>query len=482
VPHSSLHLAAAAAVLAGPAALIAGVRNRVIRRRLLFSALAGAAAAVVHLLAAAQPDTGFWAAHGWRIEQLVLLVATANAVVALVFNPWFRDGESDRAPAIVQDSFVAAIGIVAAAQLFDVSSFSFLTGSAILAAIVGFALQDTLGNAFAGIAIQIERPFRVGHWIGVGEWVGLVTEVTWRSTKIRTKAGTVVALPNSVLGGQAITNYSEPTAPVRIHVEVGAAYGAPPNDVRDALLTAMRRATSVRESPAPDVILTEFGGSAIVYRARFWVDDFSKDEFARDEVRSRIYYEFKRREIEIPWPIQVQYEHREVAADPAARRDRSVSAIARVPVLARLPEDAHRALASAARELLFADGEMIVREGERGGSMFVVITGRVEVVVGPERRVVATTEAGGYFGEMSLLTGESRTATVVARGDSTVLEITGDAFRAYVQTRPEVIDELANAASQRRAELDTARAAAGTAAGAATASLRARMREFFGLA
>jgi CRP-like cAMP-binding protein len=153
-----------------------------------------------------------------------------------------------------------------------------------------------------------------------------------------------------------------------------------------------------------------------------------------------------------------------------------------VPVLARLPEDAHRALAADARELLYADGEVIVREGDAGASLFLVLGGTVAITVGPERREVAVTKAGGYFGEMSLLTGDPRTATVVSRGHCTVLEITADAFRDYVQRRPEVIDELAAAAGARRKELDEARARSGGLPVAMAASLRERMREYFGLA
>jgi len=113
--------------------------------------------------------------------------------------------------------------------------------------------------------------------------------------------------------------------------------------------------------------------------------------------------------------------------------------------------------------------------------MFLVLGGKVAITVGPDQREVAVTQAGGYFGEMSLLTGDPRTATVTARGSCTVLEITADAFRAYVQRHPEVIDGLAAAAQARRKELDDARAIATVAPAQAVASLRERMRLYFGL-
>lgn len=479
--HSTTHLwqALAIAVVAGAAML--GVRNRVIRRRLLFSLLTTAAAGTWHMLGTIWPASVAGGPHAVRLELLIVVCAFVNGAVSLLFNPWFRDGESDRAPSIVQDTLVVASVLVAGAILFEVSSFNFLTGSAILAAVVGFALQDTLGNAFAGIALQIERPFRVGHWIAVGEWTGLVTEVTWRATKIRTKAGNVVAIPNSAMASHAITNYSEPAAPTRLDLEVGAAYGVPPNEVRSALISAVSDAALVLSSPPPDVVLMDFGPSAVTYRVRFWVNDFGRDEIAKDAVRTRIYYEFRRRNIEIPWPIQVEYSRQEPVADSPERRAAFAEAIAGVPVLAALPVEAHHALATTARELLFATGEVIVRENQPGDSMFIVIAGAVGITVGPDRRQVALTTQGGYFGEMSMLTGEPRLATVVAKEDCRVLEITAEAFGSYVRNRPEVIDEMALAATARRRELDDARAAAIVPVSAAAGTLSSRIRSFFGL-
>jgi len=308
-----------------------------------------------------------------------------------------------------------------------------------------------------------------------------VSEVTWRATKIRTKAGNMVIVPNNIVAREPINNYSQPTAPTRLHVEVGATYDVAPNDVRQGLLAALAQSKVVRKLPAPDVLVADFAGSAITYRVRFWTDDFSLEEEARAEIRSLIYYELKRRKIEIPWPIQIEYSREEPPTDPPERRERFKQSIAAMPVFASLPEDGHRALAMAADEQVFADGEIIVREGDPGGSMFLVCRGKVAVTIGPDRREVATTEAGGYFGEMSLMTGEPRTATVVARADCTVLEIGAEAFGAYVKSRPDVIDRLAEAAVARRRTLDESRAAAGPAHATPAATLSQRMRRFFGL-
>ena len=140
-----------------------------------------------------------------------------------------------------------------------------LATSAVGAVVVGFALQDTLGNLFAGLAIQIEKPFRVGHWIAVGDREGQVQEVTWRATKLRTKDGQFLIVPNSIISKEAILNYSEPTIPTRLEIDVGASYLTPPNEVKAAIGRALANAPLVMRTIAPEVALHDFGASSLVF-------------------------------------------------------------------------------------------------------------------------------------------------------------------------------------------------------------------------
>lgn len=474
--HPIHHFFWAVGFLVTAAAAIAAVRSRLVKRRLLFSVVLFLIALAVHAAILEYPSTRDQLDEA---EYFIIAFGVISGAVTLLLNPWFNDRHGEGVPAIVQDTVTVVLAGIASLFVFKSANLVFgITGSAV---VLGFALQDTLGNAFAGLAIQVERPFRVGHWIKAADDEGRVVEITWRATKIRTKSGDLVVLPNSVVAQQAIRNYSAPTAPTRLFVEVGVAYETPPNEARDAILAAVRRVPRAMATPAPEVLLMEFAGSAITYRARFWIEEFDKAEVAKSDVRIAIYYELKRRKIEIPWPIQIEYSREDVPPDPVARHESFRRSIAAVPVLAPLSEDAHRALADVAHERLFADGEMIVREGDAGQSMFVVRSGSVAITLGPDRHLVAVTETGGYFGEMSLLTGDPRTATVTARGDCTVLEIAAPDFRAFVQSHPDVIDHLAAAAALRRKQLDDARSTAVTTTQAERQSLALRMRKFFGL-
>jgi len=476
---TSPHFIAGVALLVATLALLFAVRNPALRRRLRLTLGVSAAAVAAHLVLVGTVVPEGYAGNIVSVEKLLLTLGAIQVVITLLFHSWFSDHATERAPGIVQGALIISVFLLVVTLAFPEQ---LLAASAVGAVVVGFALQDTLGNFFAGLALQIDRPFKPGHWIEVGPFQGRVTDITWRATKIQTKTGNLVIVPNNIVGKEAITNYSEPGAPTRLCVEVGTGYEIPPNLVRDAILAAMSGCSRVLSAPAPDVVLVEFGASALNFRARFWVQEFEHDEKARDQVRTAIYYEFRRRNIEIPWPIQIEYGRTEVPKDLGAEQQRFTAQIATVPIFAALGPEVHSALAAAAREQLFARDEIIVKEGEPGGSMFLVTDGTVVISVGPDRREVAVTESGGYFGEMSLLTGDARSATVTARRDTTLLEISSDAFGAHVRSQPSVLDALAAAAAARRAGLDAVKSAPGATPAATHASLLARMRKFFRLA
>jgi len=348
--------------------------------------------------------------------------------------------------------------------------------------VLGFALQDTLGNAFAGLAIQSEKPFHVGQWVKIGaDFEGRVAEVTWRATKLRTKAGNFVILPNNVIGKEAITNYSEPASPTRLFVDVGATYLAAPNQVKAAIREAMRHSSHVLTAPAPDVLVHAFDASAITYRARFWIEDYEADEEARDAVRTSIYYSLQRHGIEIPWPIQVQYEKQWREPDLSKKAEEGERLLASVDLFASLSPDLRHEIAVASPTTVYGSGETIVRQGEEGQSMFVVLAGVVQVVLEPSHEEVAKIQTGGYFGEMSLLTGEPRSATVRAVGDVVVDEISADLFRRIGAAHPDAIEKIAVAAMVRRAGLEKIKTATSVTVTVETANLLTRMKRFLGL-
>ena len=393
------------------------------------------------------------------VARLTLVLAVVNAVVAAIANPWRSDRPSERFPAIVQDvTVVVMFGIIGTVLLRE----QLLTTSAVGAVVVGLALQDTLGNFIAGLAIQIEKPFRVGQWVQFGDREGQVQEITWRATKLRTKAGQFLIVPNNVIAKEPVLNHSEPIVPTRVDVEVPASAATPPNEVKRAIREAVANSPLAMKAPEPQVLIAAFGASSVDYLIQFWIEDYAIDRQARDQVRSNVWYALRRYNIEIPYPIQVQMEREEVPVLTAQHVTAAAEYLAAVDLFSTLTPEQRLALARAGSQPLFAAGEAIVRQDAEGDSMFVVLTGQARVVLEPSDQEVAVIPTGGFFGEMSLLTGDRRTATVKAIGDVTVLEIAAKNFRELALANPHLLDHISNVVADRRTGLQSARDAAAT--------------------
>lgn len=474
--HPSYHLLVGAITCAVALAISSFTANRLVKRKLRLSIYFLLAYVGLHAVLDLRPVLAA-RAELVSIERLLLTAALINLFVVTLLNPLRADRVPLRFPSIVQDAIV--IGV-----LFVVATFAmgdeFLITSAASAVVVGFALQDTLGNAFAGLAIQSEKPFNIGHWISVGEHHGRVAEVTWRATKMRTKTGNFVILPNSEVAKAAITNYSEPAAPARLFIDVGVSYDAPPNTVKAVVKEALANCPLVLEKPAPDAMMQDFAASSIVYRVRFWTEDAELDEEAMDQVRSSIYYTFKRKGIDIPYPIQIEMSKDLPVVDDEKDAAEREQLLAGIDLFASLDDTQRATIAAETRILDFGDGEPIVHEGDPGRTMYLVVSGAVDVKLASTRTTVATIRQGGYFGEMSLLTGDPRTASVVARGDVRVLEIDVEVFRRLSEASPQIIEQIGIASATRRAELAAARdSARSSAVIEAPATLLARMRKFW---
>jgi small-conductance mechanosensitive channel/CRP-like cAMP-binding protein len=483
MPHYPTHFYIGVAALAATLLIWGLTVNRLVKRKLQLSIFILAGYIAVHLVFLVRPELGGGTTDLTSptrpFERLALTAAVVNLLVISLINPLASDRVRDRFPAIVQDAIVIGMLLIVATFVFQEQ---LLTTSAVGAVVVGFALQDTLGNAFAGLAIQSERPFKVSHWIKVGDFEGRVAEITWRATKLRTKAGNFVIVPNNIIAKEAITNYSEPAAPTRLDLEVGVSYNSSPFAVKRAILEAITQVSHVLQVPAPDVLLVGFDASSMNYRARFWVDDYENDQIAKDQVRVAIHYTFARRGIEIPYPVQVEYSREWPSPDPVAEQGNRERVLAHVDLFANLSEAQRSDLAASTVAHTFGDGETIVRQGEPGDSMYVLCSGRVAVLLEPGRQEVAVIEPGGYFGEMSLLTGEPRTATVVARGEAVVLELDAALFRRLGEENPVALEHVGLAAITRREQLERARTAArGADLADAPATFLTRMKRFLRL-
>ena len=363
--------------------------------------------------------------------------------------------------------------------------------SAALTFVLGFALQDVLGNLFAGIAINFEHPFSIGDHVSIDGKDGKVDNMNWRATRILTYNNEYVTVPNSVVAKGTFLNYSQPQLPKGRSFFINIGYEVRPNRVKTVILEALAAVPDVLKQPPPQVWLIEFGDHAISYRVKFYVTRFGDGYDADDRVKSQVWYHLNRQDITCPFPrrtVQMVAEE-EASALQSRHAQRARNLLQRIPLFAGLEAERICALAADVSAVFYAAGEPLVRQGDSGDSLYVIQQGAVDVSVeqaGCPGTVVAQLRPGDFFGEMSLLTGEPRGATVRAAEDTLVLIIRKEHVSPMLLENPTIAESLAKAMEQRQAE-NLAKIAATRVVTeqerreASFGAILKRVRDFFGL-
>jgi CRP-like cAMP-binding protein len=326
--------------------------------------------------------------------------------------------------------------------------------------VIGLALQDTLGNLLSGIALQLESSVAVGDWIRVDERaIGQVKEIRWRSTVIQTKNGDTVIIPNGLFSKSVITSFNKDGLENRRWVYFPVHLRHPPNQVQKVVTDALRGTPNVSARTPPDCLLWAYKESYAEYAVRYRLVDFLPDDPTDSEVRKRIWYALRRSQIEIPYParnlfvttLDAEREHVKGEVELRCRLD----SIARVHFLEPLDATDRNELAAGLRREVYGDGEVVLRAGEQGDSLYLVRRGAVSVRIGSNglEEEVAVLGEGDFFGEMGLMTGEPRRATVVARGDLDCYVIDRPLFQKILQRREALVSEISALLSVREREL-----------------------------
>lgn len=319
--------------------------------------------------------------------------------------------------------------------VFEVNLATILTPSAILTAVIGLSMQDTIGNLISGLIIQLEKPFEIGDWIDVGGLKGEVTEINWRYTRIKNIEDIYIIIPNNVIAKDKVINFSKPTRSVNQIITMGVSYSASPLLVKSSIKEVL---SSHREAKLINVLLKEYGDSSIVYDIYYTVNDYSKIRIVKDSIYSGIWYKFKSKGIEIPFPIRTVIMKSEEKEKMIS--DELLEKIKNTDIFSELNENALKEFLNYGILREYNGGETVVKEGESGETMFFVIEGSFDVIRGG--KTIGLIKNGDFFGEMSLLTGEKRYATVVASEFSKAIEIDREAFKVLLEKEKKIIDKL----------------------------------------
>jgi small-conductance mechanosensitive channel/CRP-like cAMP-binding protein len=478
--------------VAGVLALARLARVRPRYRRLVgpFALTAVVVAALDTLGPARLPETA-WLAIAYLVPLLVLLVRAT----VLAFEALFERAQGEKAPALLE-SVVSVLlyglgGGVIAHRWFGVELTPFLATSAVVGAVVGLALQDTLGNLFSGIALHIEAPFRVGDWVRVGDREGRVEQMSWRAMRLRTWDDDSLVIPNNEVARHAILNHTAPAAPHSRIVCLGVSYQTPPNKVMSVLTRLLQQVEGVLREPEPRLRVLAYGDHAIQYEVRYFFRDYGEHKRIEGEIHRLVWYHFRRHGIEIPFPIREVHLHtapgHAAAGDAAA--DRLARALHGVDLFRPLSEEELRAATVRFRQLHYAAGERIIEEGDPGDSFFVIDRGEVEVSkeLAGTRRPLARLMEGQFFGEMALLTGEPRAASVVAATDVDLFTIDKVGFHGVLVANPAMAVDISTILAERREALSqvegdlTARYESAPTTGELKQRILDRIRSYFGL-
>ena len=364
---------------------------------------------------------------------------------------------------IIGGLVLASAVLLSLRLLFDVELSGILLTSTVASAIIGFSIQDILGNLFAGVALQIEAPFAIDDWVEIGGHEGQVLSQNWRSLMLLTRENHRISLTNRYVASDKIVNYSRPTQRQIQIIYLNLDYSHPPNQVKQILIDFLNSVEECEYDPNVPPFVAKFDDYSIRYGLRFWIKDYGDIIKIQDLVYTRLWYIFKREGVKIPFPTAIQYEF-EAPMSIVTDAETSAADIPRLlktfELLDGLEDHQIDQLAQSAVMQIFTAGESLVKEGAEGDSMFLVTKGIADVTISGDygqQIHVQTKKAGEIFGEMSLLTGEPRSATIKAKTDVETILIRKEEFTSVLMQDPSILTILLDGLEAQKTNIQTQR-------------------------
>lgn len=419
----------------------------------------------------------------------ISIISIAGSVIFRILLPKFHM----MPPRILQDVLIAiSLIIFGLARLGDkgIDPASIFTTSALITAVIALSLQDTLGNILGGLALQLDRSVQVGDWVHIDDVEGQVCEIGWRQTSIETNNWETIVVPNSVLVKNRFLvlgrRGGEPLQHRRwVPFYVDAVH--PPDVVIDAVQSSLRAMDipAVARTPAPQCFLLQLAESPARYAVSYWLMNLQQMNPTDSSVRVQVYLALKRSGI----PIAVPGRNVFLTEDTSERREmrqeqdkaQRMMALRGVDLFRGFSTEELQTLAEGLHSAPYIANDFIVRQGGPGSRLYIIVEGRADVCVESDhtdRAKVAELGPGDFFGEMALMTGEARAASVIARTNVLAYRLDKESFRDLLASRTDVAEQISTLLASRRAELDAVREGLDAEAMAArTAATRRDIRQ-----
>jgi small-conductance mechanosensitive channel len=384
----------------------------------------------------------------------VALGGIAFAMLAQVLVPHLLVRAAGLPPTRMVRQFIAALCWVVSigsvgAIFFNVPVGSLVTTSGLVVAMIGIALKDVIADAFTGLAL----PIKIGDWIEVEGQLGRVVEISWRATRLLTSDRVTVSIPNTHLTAKPFKNFSQPEPYFRDAFKVVLDHAVTSYQAERILLAAARQVEAIQDIPyRPDARIIAFTERGIEWELRYYVPDAGTAWKVRYQIQRNLLRNLHYSGIALPYPVLVRKDAppREQGYEPADE----VRFLRGVELFDSLSDDELRSVVKALTLRLKITGQPLVRQGEAGDSLFVLREGLLRVSIRrpdtSDEIEVAQLAPGSFVGEMSLLTGAPRSATVTPVIDSMCYEITRDIMAPLIEKRPELAQQLSDVLADRQ--------------------------------
>ncbi|MCT7962287.1 mechanosensitive ion channel [Laspinema sp. D1] len=376
---------------------------------------------------------------------------------------------------ISYSSSMLGLIIVLQSTGFNLGSLLVIAGG--LGVGIGFGLQEVTRNFISGLTLLIERKLKVGDFIEFDGMSGYVKEVSLRSTLIRTRDGGDVVVPNSKLVENKVLNWSYDSFHARIQIPVGVAYNSDTVLVTETLLNAAYMEPAVLHDPPPKVLFKNFGDNALNFELWVWVNRIDREPFIRSSLNFIIEYNLRQNHITVPFPQRdlwirngedlsrlgrknfQQNGHRpEMITEPVAvatsNKPLSLKDLLRqVTYFQNFTDLELRQLIEIGHRKRLYPSQVLFQEGDPGDAFYIVLSGSVEVFVEKINKHLTNLGAGKFFGELSLMLGIPRTASVRALEETILFTIHHNAFQSILREHPELAEEIVQELCKHQEEL-----------------------------
>jgi small-conductance mechanosensitive channel len=420
----------------------------------------------------------------WLALLFLTLVVFVKISTFLVFDFLFSIKQDSRNIRLFRDIFVIVlyiIGILLITKYFlNIEITVLLASSAVLTVVAGFALQDVLGDLFSGIALTFEESLMVGDWVKIGEFEGKIEQCRWRAIILRTIDNVLILIPNQLAAKERVLNFGSGNRNFALRFKIGVSYKTSPDMAVNAIQNVLKTMDSILKEPPPLVMVKEFDDFSIHYEIRFQLKDYSQKDIIKSEIRRKAWYEFKRNNIQIPFPIRDVYIKKE--KEEKTTENEITGMLKNNELLKTIAPAVLTDLAHDVEIEIYGAGETLISEGEPGRYFYLVITGAVEII--KDKKVFQTLKANDYFGEISIFTGEKTNATVKVAKESKILKLPSGKFKEALKINEETAKKLAQVIALRKSkllELEKEKPVSSTAIKKESDTIFQRMKKYFGI-